>query len=436
MLESITQQTRNRWYGPDALASWQRDRQQRGCSTKLDVVLLTHPRDERDMSMLYPFTDDLSFPDIRRFAHALEPVCGEVIETPDLAVGLMFMFRFADEMLDPRNRGDIRTLLMGSALDAVAATGARVVCLGGLLGALSGYGKRLASYAQANALTVTTGHSMTSVTVLQTYRRAIVELGLNPASSRVVILGVGSVGAAFGRLLAREELPPAEMVIVDKPERARHVEELASELTATGLATRIDLTDRDGQLRSNSLCYDTQFLISAVSTPNVIDIERVAPCTVLVDDSQPNCWSRERAWRRVNRFADIAPCEAGLVEAASISYWSYFPFRFASQDAAGGTSVAWCCLAEGLAMGHDSTLPPTVGEPEIAGLAQYQGAFERLGFSVAPLQCGSHFLPIEALRDGFAGRHARWQPVAPVVAQRSREQIGREKRVAREAIPS
>jgi len=296
----------------------------------------------------------------------------------------------------------------------VAATGARVVCLGGLLGSLSGYGKRLGSFAQEHDVTVTTGHSMTSVTVLQTYRRAVESLDLDPTRGRMVILGAGSVGAAFGRLIAREELLPAELVLVDKPDRSRRVEELADELAESGLTTRVDLTDRDGQLPSHSLCYDAQFLISAVSTPNVIDIERVAPQTVLVDDSQPNCWSRELAWRRVNRSADIAPCEAGLVDAACIDYWAYFPFRFASQDPAAGTSVTWCCLAEGLAMGHEPSLPPTVGEPDTAALAQYLGAFEQLGFRVAPLQCGPHFLPLERLRAGFAGNFTGLQPVAPV----------------------
>jgi len=209
------------------------------------------------------------------------------------------------------------------------------------------------------------------------------------------------------------------LTFVDKPERTRRVEELAAELAASGLTTRVALTDRDGHLPSTSVCYDAQFLISAVSTPDVIDIDRLAPRTVLVDDSQPNCWSRELAWRRVTRSADIAPCEAGLVDAASINYWAYFPFRFAAQHATAGTSVTWCCLAEGLAMAHDPSLPPTLGEPEVDALSHYLGAFERIGFRVAPLQCGPHFLPIERLRAGFAGHVVSAQTVAQVQPVRS-----------------
>jgi hypothetical protein len=216
-----------------------------------------------------------------------------------------------------------------------------------------------------------------------------------------VILGAGSVGGGLGRLLARERELPAELVIVDKPERASHAEQLGAELSEAGVSTRVDLTDADGQLASTSVCYDAEFLISAVSTPDVIDIDRVAPRTVLIDDSQPNCWSRERAWRRVLVASDIAPCEAGLVDACSIGYWGYFPFPFASFGPDGGTSVAWCCLAEGLAMAHETTLPPTIGEPTVDGLTQYLSAFRRLGLGVAPLQCGNRLLALDRLRIGF-----------------------------------
>src|ERR1051326_3686867 len=105
----IPLQVRQRYYGPDAFSLWRSDRIRRNLSTKLDVVLLTHPRDERDMSMLYPFSNDLSQSDIRRFAHALEPVCGEVIETPGISIGLMFMFRFADEMRSEEHTSELQS---------------------------------------------------------------------------------------------------------------------------------------------------------------------------------------------------------------------------------------------------------------------------------------------------------------------------------------
>ena len=53
-------------------------------------------------------------------------------------------------------RAALAVALIMAGLAAVAATGARVVCLGGLLGALSGYGKRIGDFATDNNVTVTT----------------------------------------------------------------------------------------------------------------------------------------------------------------------------------------------------------------------------------------------------------------------------------------
>lgn len=98
------------------------------------------------------------------------------------------------------------------------------------------------------------------------YRRAVAELQLDPTTSRMVILGAGSVGGAFGRLLALERQQPAEVVIVDQPERVSHAEQLTAELYDAGLRTRMDLTDQSGQLPVDSVCYDTQFSMPSATS--------------------------------------------------------------------------------------------------------------------------------------------------------------------------
>jgi predicted amino acid dehydrogenase len=256
---------------------------------------------------------------------------------------------------------------------------------------------------------------MTATTVLETYLRAARELALDPAQARMAVLGVGSVGAAFAQLLARQTVRPRAMVLIDKPDRANRLEAVAAEVALGGIDISVELTSRDGQLDPFSACYDAGFVISAVSTPEVIDIERVAARTVLVDDSQPNCWSREAAWRRVCRTGDIAPCEAGLVDAGSIGYCSAFPFPIAELDGSGDSPIAWCCLAEGLLLALDRRLPPTVGEPTLDGLERHVAAFARFGFRTGRLQCGRHFLPVDRLRAVFAGQRPVATPVLPYI---------------------
>jgi predicted amino acid dehydrogenase len=373
---------------------------------------------------MFSWTADLSIAERRAFAHELRPIYGEIIETPSLSIGILFLPRFADELMDPRARGESRQYLETAGLDAVLSSGARVVCLGGLLGALTGYGRRLADFATQHEIVVTTGHAMTATTIVETYARAVNELSLAPGSARMALLGVGSVGAAFARLLMRADVVrPAELVLIDKPERAKRTEELAAELARDGATVSVEFTSRDGRLDVDSSCFDSEYVISAVSTPEVIDIDRVAPRTVLIDDSQPNCWSREWAWRRVQRAADIAPCEAGLVDAASIAYGSAFPFCIAEMNGSTRSPVTFCCLAEGLLLALDPTLPPTVGEPALDGLLRHYAAFETHAFRAGRLQCGMHFLPLDRLRATFAGRREFVREMAPENAAGAWERV-------------
>jgi len=159
-----------------------------------------------------------------------------------------------------------------------------------------------------------------------------------------------------------------------------------------------ELTTQSGEVLPSSSCYDCRFLVTAVSSWHVIEIDRVAPGTILIDDSQPYCWDREKAWDRCRMHYDIVPCEAGLIDCNSIGYLSRFPFDFAEQDEHGVSSTAWSCLAEGLLLSLNNELPTTIGEPSIQNILSYYQGYKQFKFHPPVLQCGQNKLPIEAIR--------------------------------------
>lgn len=399
------------WLGSDSLNRWQNRPGSRFQARRLDVVLLTHPRDEADFVRLFPWGGKLTLEERREIAQHLRPTFGEVISADGLTVGLLFLPVFAAEIMHPATRSRCRAFLKNEGMAAAAASGARVLCLGGLLGSLSGYGRHVEDSAIASGMTVTTGHSLTAISVLQTYRRTLAELALEPSKGTMAILGVGSVGWGFARLLAESPAVPRHITLVDTPRCAEKLEEFATILRGYGRFTvECESTDRHGVLSPSSACYNSQFLVSAVSMPDVIDISQVAPGTVLIDDSQPYCWSRTQAWERCRTQLDIVPCEAGLIDVGSLGYRSHFPFDFADQ-AAEGSRTAWCCLTEGLLQALEPQLPATLGEPTAATLEAYLGAFEQHGLQSAMLQCAENALPVQELRGSLVrlGAEAAWQ---------------------------
>jgi len=388
-------------YGPSAQAQWAARCQTARRDGALDVVLLTHPRDEADIPRMFPWAAGLSAQQRFELMDCLRPTFGEIIEAGGITIGILLLPMLAQDILDPRKRAACRTLLETDGLAKAASLGARHICLGGLTGALSNYGRRLMARASALGMQVTTGHAVTAVSVVRQYAEALAQSGLGDAQAQVAVLGVGSVGSGVCRLLASSPRSPrpAGMLLVDTVQQQDRLEHIAGELRrGLGIPVAIEVLEKRTQLPASSACYTrANVIISAVSTPYILDIDCVRPGTILIDDSQPYCWDRDAAWHRVCRQADIVPCDAGLVDADSIGYRSFFPFDFADAGPA-GSAISWSCLAEGLLRRLRPALPANVGETDLASLLAYDEAFDDVGFRIPKLQCGSHILPEACLQ--------------------------------------
>lgn len=374
---------------------------------RLDVVLITHPRDEGDVPRLFPWAQGLSAEEIRRVAHGMRADYAEISQADQISVGVIFVPLFAADIL-AGSPGAALEVLVEQGLGAAARCGARYASLGGLTGALSMYGELICERARAQGVRLGTGHCATAVSVVRTLKAAAAGLDRPLQDGRLVMLGLGSVGAGALRLLLRSRRRPARITLIDRPARRKRLEQLCAEIVAAGCGADIELTDRDGGLSPDSWAYRANFVVSAISSAHVLDLARVRPATILIDDSQPHAWSREAAWARCAARGDIAPCEAGLVDCSALGYVSNLPFDFAGDAGRpDGAGTAWSCLAEAMLCALDPTLEPTIGEPTVPNLLRFNEAFDRFGLTVAPLQCAPHLLPVTALRHQFADLAAR-----------------------------
>jgi predicted amino acid dehydrogenase len=400
--------TNTTWFGPDSLERWSSTRTSKELP-KLDVVLVTHPRDADDLPRMFPWSTQLTSPERRALLPHLKPIIGEIVEASGFRLGILFLPALAEHIISPHTRGRVRRMMQEEALPLVAKLGARHLSLGGLTGSLTGYGRRLQNVAFELGIDITTGHSVTAVSVARTLAHAWREFDIADVPRRVALLGVGSVGRAASRLIARDLDARSELVLIDTPVRSEHLSSVANELRReVACAVSVELTSHDGRLTDHSACYAAHAVVSAVSTPNVIDPRRVASGTILVDDSQPYCWSRSEAWARASEMRDIAPCEAGLIDCRTLGYRSYFPFDFADHDEHGSV-VSWSCAVEGMLRALNPDIEATLGEPTAASVEAYERAFDDLGLTVPFLQCGAHPLPIDDLASSI--RAASHRPV-------------------------
>ncbi|AXF23375.1 hypothetical protein CUJ89_23405 [Burkholderia pyrrocinia] len=411
MNESIEFQTvaaSNACFGPSAQRKWSES----DGNGDIDVVLLTHPRDRADVARMFPWTGALDGEAIGDLLNCLQPVYGEIIEAKDLNIGILFLPILAEDMIDPRKRAYSRGRLENEGLAKVAAMGARHVCLGGLTGSLTNYGRRIEARSKELGIELTTGHAVTSVSIVRQFDKALCESRMNGSDAVLAVVGVGSVGAGVARLLAHSTRAtrPAGLILVDTLQQHDRLHAIAKEVASCSpMQVSVEVLPTRHALPADSRCYrEANVIVSAVSTPSILDIDLVRPGTILIDDSQPYCWNRDAAWGRVQARGDILPCDAGLVDVREIAYRSFFPFDFAD-DHGHGSVVSWSCLAEGLLRASLPQLAGNIGEADVAQLLAYERAFDDMKFGIPPLQCGKHLLDVEHFRrfavDAFESRN-------------------------------
>ncbi|HLH28979.1 MAG TPA: phosphopantetheine-binding protein, partial [Acidimicrobiales bacterium] len=238
------------------------------------------------------------------------PVIADVRETPQGRIGSITIPRFNDQLY--LDRADILAAL-GDAVRLAHQIGAKAVSLTGLLPSATDYGRALIdSLAGQDGPSITTGHATTTAAVVLAIRRALEGAGRDPAGEHVGFIGLGSVGIATLRLLLSCLPHPARLSLCDVYAKQEALEslrkELAGDLGYRGevrlLASRHELPDE---------LYEASLIVGATNVADILDINRVAPGTIVVDDSAPHAFRSDEALRRLEEKGDILVTEGGVL---------------------------------------------------------------------------------------------------------------------------
>jgi hypothetical protein len=196
-------------------------------------------------------------------------------------------------------------------VELAARAGAGVVSLAGLLPAHTGYGHAVVQALGPRGLEVrlTTGHGATVAAVVGTLARVLASLDRRWSEARVAVVGLGSVGrAALALALARWGRPRA-LVLCDAPRATR----LALDTLGPEAAEARAVSALPGRLPD--AVYEADLWIGAAGAGDLLDIERLRPGTVVVDDSFPPLVAPARAWARMRARRDVLVLGGGVLAA-------------------------------------------------------------------------------------------------------------------------
>ncbi|MEU4619659.1 amino acid adenylation domain-containing protein [Actinoplanes sp. NPDC023801] len=343
----------------------------RAAGTSLDAALVGYlPAPEQwtglpeEIRRMLPGLDretvrGLVFPDGR-------PRLLEITETWLGRSGFVALPRFADEL----GAADLAEHA-AAAVDLAHGHGARTVSLAGMIPAGTGYGTAVLPYIRTDA-TLTSGHAVTAAAVVRTVLAALAARDRDPAGCVVAVLGMGSIGTSSLSLLLARGAAPAELILCDLPAAAARLTRLAATLDVPAeVATEPDAV------------YRADVIIAATSSgPRTLDVDRLKPGTILVDDSFPHCFDTGRALARMRDRGDVLIAGGGLLACGQTRHEVAEGLPDLRHQLPG--SMASCRL-ESLLHAAVPGLPPVLGPVTPEHAAAYWDALDAAGVGAAPL---------------------------------------------------
>lgn len=334
------------------------------------------------------------------------PVITGIIETPWGRIADLMLPRFSFELYSDRQ--DIVNLIV-EALEIAGRIGARTVSLTGLIPSATDYGCAIteAIVGRQNLPMISTGHATTSSAVVLAVKRICAESGRNIDQERVGFIGLGSVGISSLRLMLNCLPHPQEITLCDVYTKLGFLEEIRQEIVSDlGFKGVVHIVASQTQVPDE--IYEATLIIGATNVPDVLDITRLKPGTLIVDDSAPHCFVSKLAIERFQAQEDILFTEGGVLRSPHpITRLRYLP-RYLEKilSAAevedflkGNPFNITGCVFSSLLSSCFENLKPTVGVLDWRTSVDHYEFLSKLGFQAADLHCKDYTLPEESIRN-------------------------------------
>jgi predicted amino acid dehydrogenase/acyl carrier protein len=334
------------------------------------------------------------------------PMWDAIMETKWGRIAGLILPIFEDELYS-----DQQTLvqMVVEALEMAGRLGAKTVSLTGLIPSATDYGRAIAKAIEGrNDLPkITTGHATTCSSVVLTIKKILQISNRSLQGEKVAFIGLGSIGINTLRLMLKCLPHPQSIILCDiysKQESLQNLQrELSDDLGFRG-SVQIAISSSSSELPSE--IYDATLIIGATNVPDILDIDRLKPGTLIVDDSGPHCFSPEQAIKRFEKHKDILFTEGGALHAPDpIETVIYLPESMKKNmdedtwsdefKPTNPLNIMGCVMSSLLSSRFES-IKPTVGLPNLETCVQHYQGLEGLGFQAADLHCEGYVLQIQS----------------------------------------
>lgn len=240
-----------------------------------------------------------------------EPYLEEITESVWGRVAVINL-PFSTDALYYDNERMLADLVRG--MEMAQKMGARTVALQGLIPSATDYGKTLqdAVADQPTMPTVTTGHATTTAAIGLNFAKLIRQGGRKLEEETAGFVGLGSIGTAALKVILTFLPHPRRLLLCDVASKDAYLTQLKQEVIETfNFKGEIEIVHAQSTMPDE--IYESTLIVGATNVGNVLDVSKLRPGTMLLDDSAPHCFSPSLAIERFEQHADILFTEAGML---------------------------------------------------------------------------------------------------------------------------
>jgi len=279
-----------------------------------------------------------------------------------------------------------------AAVAYAARLGARCISLTGLIPAATDLGLAVT---RLDGVELTTGHAATAASMGLTIEAVASAAGRDLHQAQMCFVGLGAIGTATLRTVLGCLDHPAALLLCDVPAKRGHIEALAHEATTVlGFGGEIIFAEATGGLPD--FAYHADLFVGATNVTDVIDVARLKPGAIIVDDSFPLCFDLEAAIRRIESAGDILFVNGGSIRLNEELHWNCalpagtpaVSRSFLSQALLPSSEMITGCILSAL-LPQAGDFRPTIGAVTLEHCRDYWRGFGHLGIAAAPLHCGA-----------------------------------------------
>ena len=326
------------------------------------------------------------------------------------AIGLVMLPIFEADLYNDSD--SIRSIVM-DGLRLSAELGASKVSLTGILPLVTQDGLDVINWMRENdeevtLPIVTTGNATRCATIIKSIEGILARSGRDISEMKVSFIGLGSIGKGTLDLMLDVLPHPRGVIMADVYRQEDRLKEFQDQLLASGFSGEIDICSCNNKLSDK--VYEGELIIAVSNVPNIINIDKVRPGTMIVDYSFPSSFSIIDAARRAERDGDLIFTSGGqlrleqqieeiiyLPRVAEEMLEIINPEKMQSIIIRDSREMAGCILAS-IFTEMDSGVGVTLGKfTDNEALSHYK-FINGLGLGSARLQMQGYFVTDEAIQ--------------------------------------